>query len=181
MGGVGGEPWGFSNLHFSNSFLLCSPKRQHAEWNKHLTFCKMWVAWARQTQGKLLVASWQLKARVQVTSPPFCSPQTETLGRAGGRVEEASHGRASRLASQGHVLAASHQLLGAPLWTPLSQECSLWGVLSGVSRRGPGGPGTRQPGRGWPQKHKAVAPRRGRGKFWHVLSTVLSCIVTMCV
>lgn len=42
VGVEGGEPWGFFNLHFSNSFLLCSPKRQHAEWSKHLTFVKCW-------------------------------------------------------------------------------------------------------------------------------------------
>lgn len=41
-GGGGGEPWGFFNLHFSNSFLLCAPKRQHAGWNQHLTFAKCW-------------------------------------------------------------------------------------------------------------------------------------------
>lgn len=40
--GWGREPWGFFNLHFSNSFLLCSPKRLHAERNKHLTFVKGW-------------------------------------------------------------------------------------------------------------------------------------------
>lgn len=40
-GGVGdGEHWGFFNLHFLNSFLLCSPRRQRAEWSKHLTFVK---------------------------------------------------------------------------------------------------------------------------------------------
>ena len=42
-GGVGdGEQWGFFNLHFLNSFLLCSPRRQRVEWSKHLTFVKCW-------------------------------------------------------------------------------------------------------------------------------------------
>lgn len=46
VGGMGGgEPWVcffFSILHFLNSFLLCSPERQPAEWNEHLTFAKCW-------------------------------------------------------------------------------------------------------------------------------------------
>lgn len=45
--GDGDGRWGavgffFFNLHFSNSFLLCSPKRRHTEWSKHLTFVKCW-------------------------------------------------------------------------------------------------------------------------------------------
>lgn len=31
---------GFFSLHFLNSFLLCSPKRQPVEWNEYLTFVK---------------------------------------------------------------------------------------------------------------------------------------------
>lgn len=55
-GGGGGEPWGFFNLHFSNSFLLCAPKRQHAGWNQHLTFAKCWWSGPDRRGGKCLVA-----------------------------------------------------------------------------------------------------------------------------
>ena len=40
--GVESHGFFFFNLHFSNSFLLCSPERQRAEWNQRLTFARRW-------------------------------------------------------------------------------------------------------------------------------------------
>ncbi|XP_026965911.1 uncharacterized protein [Sagmatias obliquidens] len=128
----GGEPWGFSNLHFSNSFLLCTPKRLYAECSKRLTFVKWWRGPDRR--GKRLVASWrQLKAGIQAASLPFSARKQAKVRGAGGKREGAScfQTRISWATSS----ATSPQLLGAPLGRPLSKECSTWKFRSGFQEK----------------------------------------------
>lgn len=128
----GGEPWGFSNLHFSNSFLLCTPKRPYAECSKRLTFVKWWRGPDRR--GKRLVASWrQLKAGIQAASLPFSARKQGKVRGAGGKREGASCFQTRILWATSS--ATSPQLLGAPLRRPLSKECSTWKFRSGFQEK----------------------------------------------
>lgn len=73
--GEGGEPWGFSNLHFSNSFLLCSPREAASKWNKHLTFAKCWWS-GPDRQGCVWWLVSCLKQEFKLCLFHFFSPQS---------------------------------------------------------------------------------------------------------
>lgn len=158
--GDGDGRWGavgfFFELHFSNSFLLCSPKRRHTEWSKHLTFVKCW--WSGPdgrggTSGGTQVAA---QSRVQVTSLSLSVRKRESGG--GGRQ------RQGLPVPPSCGLPASDRV-GWAARPGRSGDLPAENVLagSGVSRRRPWGPRTRLPGRGWSQNQKAVAPTVGDG------------------
>lgn len=122
-------------------------------------------------QGKRLVAQQrlqrQLQAGIRATPLPLSACNLETASRAGGSAE----GFPCRGLPIGPSCWEPHSGL-----LPLRQTRMFFpGLRAGV----PGAPGTRLPGGGWSQKHKAVAPGGGGGEkswhvcgIWHVPSTV---------
>lgn len=157
VGVEGGEPWGFFNLHFSNSFLLCSPKRQHAEWSKHLTFVKCWWSGPDRRGSVRWRVGGSSKQEFKFHLFHFSVHKLEEVRR--GR-------RQNRGSFQLRVTATTS--LATSCQERHSRHLSAKNILPGGVQSGeaPGDPGPRQPGRGWSQEPKAVELRHREVTKW---------------
>lgn len=97
-------------------FSSALPERQHAEWNKHLTFAKCWWS-GPDRQGCVWWLVSSLKQEFKLHRLHFLVHNLEKLRKAGGKIEGVCHAQASKLA----------------LWGPLSWQpaTSCWEPHSG--------------------------------------------------
>ena len=116
---------------------------------------------------------------------PFSVHKLETVRRAGGKIEGASHAQASRLGRPGHFLSTQHPAAGSPTLDASHTRMFCLGAPVRSSRRSPWGSQDRTARRGLTSEAQGGGSQRGRGtgrgknertrgcSTWRVPSTVL--------